>query len=455
MKSKYLLLIAVTTCCFGLQSCRKYVEVEQYNRRELKYTTDFEYLLNNTTVFGNTYSTPVLTGDDLVFSTTAYQQQQIEAVAWPYTWAADFVAADLEDLSWSRAYKQIYVANEVIAGVMESVDGTEQQKNALLAEAKVQRAYNYFVLANLYGAVYDPATASQAIGVPLLLAPDLYASLERAPLSTVYAQILKDLLEALPNLPTTATNKRHPDKAAVHAILAIVHLHMRNFAEARNSADAALNVNSEVLDLKQFANSTQGYPLPFANPETYFSKIVGQNYNEQLNPELLALYDATDLRKTVYMQAGTPQMPVGALRSKKANVLQIYNGGIEAGPSVPEMLLIKAEVDAREGNVAAAMLSVNSLRMKRFKTEDYVALTAANAGEALQTVVAERRREFFVSGRRWFDMRRFNLDPSLAKVYRRTFNNVEHVLEVNSNRYIYPVANKYLQFNPEIEQSPR
>jgi len=307
----------------------------------------------------------------------------------------------------------------------------------------------------LYGAIYDPATASQAIGVPLLLAPDLYASLERPPLATVYAQILKDLLEALPNLPTTVANKRHPAKAAVHAILAIVHLHMRNFTEARNAAEAALTANSELLDLQQFANSAQGYPLSFAHPETYLSKIVGQQYDEQLNPELLALYDAKDLRKTVYMQGGSPQMPAGALRSRKTNVLQIYGGGIEGGPSVPEMLLIKAEVDARENNVTAAMLSVNRLRKKRFKTEDYVDLTAANGEVALQIVLAERRREFFVSGRRWLDMRRFNLDPSLARVYRRTFNNVEHVLDVNSNRYIYPVANKYLQFNPEIGQSPR
>lgn len=452
MKAKYIFFASIFALTTGTQSCRKYVEVDQYDRRELKYTNDYAYLLNNSTVFTPTFGLPVLSGDDFIFANLAYQQQQPETVAWPYTWASQMVPDNTEDLNWSRPYKQIYTANEVIAGVLQSEDGTEQQKRALLAEAKIQRAYAYFVLVNLYGDIYDPKTAENAMGVPLLLQPDLFASLKRAPLAKVYAQILQDLETALVDIPTTVSNKRHPNKAAGEALLAIVHLHMRNFDLAANHADAALSYNAELLDLQKYATSASGYPLAFNHPEIYLSKQVSQPFDEQLNPELVALFDTKDLRRTVYMQGGTSQMPVGALRSKKANVMQARP---DAGPSVPEMLLIKAEVEARNGNAAAAMEFVNRLRSKRFKSQDFTALSATTADQALQLIVDERRREFFVTGLRWLDMRRFNLDPKLAKEFQRQFINQDYTLAVNSPRYIYPVANKYLQLNPEIGQSRR
>ncbi|MDF2853376.1 MAG: hypothetical protein K0S31_4061 [Sphingobacterium multivorum] len=451
MKTKYIFFASIFALTAVMQGCRKYVEVEQYNRRELKYTTDYAYLLNNTTVFSPSFSTPILSSDDITFANLAYQQQQIESIAWPYIWSSQLVPDNTEDLNWSRPYKQIYTANEVIAGVMHSEDGSEKEKRALLAEAKIQRAYAYFVLANLYGDIYDPQTAGNAMGVPLLLQPDLFASLKRAPLAQVYAQILQDLNEALVDIPTTASNNRHPNKAAVEALLAIVHLHMRNFDLAATHADAALQYNATLLDLQLFAASASGYPLPFNHPETYFLKQVGQMIDQQLNPELVSLFDTKDLRRTVYMQAGTGQMPSGALRSKKMSVMV---GAPNAGPSVPEMLLIKAEVAARKGNTATAMEFVNKLRAKRFKQQDFTPLSATSADQALQIIVDERRREFFGTGLRWLDMRRFNLDAKLAKEFKRQFINQEYTLKINSASYVYPVANKYLQLNPEIGQRP-
>lgn len=456
MKLKYILFFSVGALAISLSACRKYVEVEQFNRRELKYTSDFEYLLNNNTLFSSAYALPVLTSDDIVFTNEDYQAQQTDDVAWPYTWADQYIADGLEDPSWSDSYKQIYVANEVIAGVMGSSDGTEQKKKALLAEAKVQRAYNYFVLVNQYGAIYNPQTAETAVGVPLLIQPDLYASLQRASLEKVYTQIRKDLNEALPDIPATVVNKRHPNKDAVHALLAVVYLHMRNFDQALDAAEQALKGNSNLLDLQLYASSATGYPRSFEQPETYFSKLVKRQYREQLNPELLSLFDAKDLRFVVYTQNATSsQMPTGARISRKSEVMILGSSGPETGPSVPEMMLIKAEVLARNGNTEAAMETINHLRKKRFTEADYVELTAADATDALKIVIEERRRELFATGKRWFDMRRLNLDVDFAKAYNRTFKGVSHVLPVNSNKYIYPVANKYLEMNPEIGQSPR
>ena len=64
------------------------------------------------------------------------------------------------------------------------------------------------------------------------------------------------------------------------------------------------------------------------------------------------------------------------------------------------------------------------------------------------------RREFFGSGLRWFDQRRFNKDASLAQTKTRTFVGTTYTLEPNSNGYVFPMANLLIVQNPEIEQNP-
>jgi hypothetical protein len=48
-----------------------------------------------------------------------------------------------------------------------------------------------------------------------------------------------------------------------------------------------------------------------------------------------------------------------------------------------------------------------------------------------------------------------NKEPSLAKTVTHPWTGGDITLAPNSNRYIYPVAEKILAANPEIGQSPR
>ena len=70
------------------------------------------------------------------------------------------------------------------------------------------------------------------------------------------------------------------------------------------------------------------------------------------------------------------------------------------GPSVPEMMLIKAEYYARNNQPTEAMQWVNKLRVKRFAAEDYTEETATDADDALKKVIDERHREFFCRNRK-------------------------------------------------------
>src|SRR5687768_10592653 len=89
---------------------------------------------------------------------------------------------------WRTIYYTINRANQVINRVAPETD----LRKRLIAEAKALRAYNYFDLVSLWGPV------------PLILndlTPNEFTTQERASVSDVYAQIEKDLLEAIAVLP--------------------------------------------------------------------------------------------------------------------------------------------------------------------------------------------------------------------------------------------------------------
>ncbi|HEX6431288.1 MAG TPA: RagB/SusD family nutrient uptake outer membrane protein, partial [Niastella sp.] len=124
------------------------------------------------------------------------------------------------------------------------------------------------------------------------------------------------------------------------------------------------------------------------------------------------------------------------------------------GPSVPEMILIKAEALARKGEINGALTKINTLRQSRFTTANYTPVTATTANEALVKVIKERQREFFCRGQRWFDMRRLKNDPLFTYTITRKFRGTTYTLEPNSNRYVFPISDYYRQFNPGITANP-
>jgi hypothetical protein len=99
-----------------------------------------------------------------------------------------------------------------------------------------------------------------------------------------------------------------------------------------------------------------------------------------------------------------------------------FKDRIPSGPTVAEMLLIKAEAQARKNDVTGAMTTINILRAKRLTPGTWVNLTATDQSDAVKKVLDERRRELPFT-QRWFDIRRFNNndDPNDDVVLSKTF----------------------------------
>lgn len=115
---------------------------------------------------------------------------------------------------FNRLYKSIGAANlaiEEIGTANTSSNLTEADKTLLVARSKFIRGYNYFQLVQLFGEVPLVLTSSST-------------ERTRASIDVVYDQIVKDLTDALPNLPEFDSNKSNPSQGAANTILAKVYL---------------------------------------------------------------------------------------------------------------------------------------------------------------------------------------------------------------------------------------
>jgi len=456
MKNRYsiiLFALAIT-----LASCRKYVEIDQLSVRTLKYTSDFRNTMNNNGVLEGNYSYPILSGDDIEITDATRQNSLGDILGNVYSWAPKYTSDSQSDADWDKLYKTIYVCNQVLDGVLTSQGGTEAEKQRIYAEALVHRAYTYLVLVNMYGKQYNAATASTDLGVPLLTTPNLFTKLNRAPVADVYKQILNDLRTSISRLPALAEYNVRPAKVSGYAIFAKTYLNMRDFGNAALYADSALALQSGLLDLKTYENTPGTIPVRLLNPEIIFSKISNVVYQAtSLSNDLLTSLGTTDLRYKLFTDMGSRfRGQFSSSFTGRASTKYLINEFvINNGPTVPEMMLIKAECLARAGKTDDAIQIVNNLRIKRFTTANYVPLTAASASEALRIVVEEKRREFFGTGTRWFDQKRLTLDNDFAITKNRSFKGINYTLQPNSNLYLYPIGDKYILLNPELQQNPR
>ncbi len=453
-------LLAVATA-FSLGSCKKFLNEKPNKTSSLEVTkaSQLDALLNAYSSFyteGN--RTAIYGTDDFGFTTSLYNARpgtfSMAAVLFGL-WDIDYLPDDTREVFWSGEYRKIFTANMVLE-YLPKVSGTEDEKAILKADAHFIRAYSYWVLANTYCLPYTDANKNE-LGVPIKTGISFELPVERQPLEKVYQQIESDLAEAMksPVLLVQNGKARHwrANKAGINGFAARYYLNRNNYAEALKYADAALKEYNTLVDYNtemrygrdQTITIDAGTPnaktVTIKYPYTHdnqvdFTDMLGWKeflYFRMLNheswwyvpsQELLALYDQThDLRYRYHMVKGySYDRGMTKPSYDYPGYIFFFKDRIPSGPTVAEMLLIKAECQARTNLPNDAMLTLNQLRAKRMEPGDWVNLSAADKADAIKKVLQERRREMPFS-QRWFDIRRFNNneDPADDVVLTKTF----------------------------------
>ncbi|UYQ93821.1 RagB/SusD family nutrient uptake outer membrane protein [Chitinophaga horti] len=345
-------------------SCEKFLGVRpDTNQINLNQTKDLGEMLNTSGMAEPNFVIADLVSDDIMIP-----EQQLTVVnpnsyyTRAYLWAPTVWDLADTDPMYGNAYKWILQMNVILHHINQSEGGTPAQKSVISAQAKINRAYYYFQLLNMYGPAYQSSSASRDLAVPLVLAPEAAAKPARATVQQVYQQIVRDLTDAIDSdsLPGVGKDVIHPGKAAAHAMLARTYLYAGQYVQAQEQADSALAKRSGLLDYNSFifysnANPQVGiYNKPMLlieqtnNPEILFAKIcVDYQYfgafknTPFISDDLNTVLGNKDLRfvYNFYRING----------NARYSYLPYNNNGMQFNYSigVPEMMLIKAEGLAR------------------------------------------------------------------------------------------------------------
>ena len=446
-----------------LTGCNDYLDIKPKGEKIPKTVTDYETLLNYESVqkVSDTYPT-YLTDDvylpDVAQGTATPGLNSVDqSILNLYLFKKDVFGEAQDDGFWFASYNRIYYYNTVIDNIMNADGSDEQQKLSIRAEALISRALEYLYLVNGYAKHYDVRTADTDPGVPLILDEDISKKdLVRASVKDVYAQIQSDLQAALPNLPAQPKgNAFRASKAAGYGILAKMYLYMGNYAEALKAANAVLEMNNSLLDLKKYAvvkaQSSIGrtnVPQDIDNPENIYIKFAPYVYGLSSkvfgSDELISLFSEDDMRLQVYFTKNFRNIPTDKY---------VWAPYLRANLAVssPEIYLIAAECEAREGSVERAMSLINKLRDNRIKNN--TPLVATDRSDALQKVLEERRRELAMSGMvRYIDLKRLNQESQFAKTVSHVTGEGTFSLEPNSPLYVLPIPAKVMRFNKNSMQ---
>lgn len=144
---------------------------------------------------------------------------------------------------WNNTMVAIGTANEVLDDIAKV--GADQLKPER-AEALLCRAYGMFQLANAFCMAYDPSKADSYLGLPYPTKSGVNMT-ERGTLKELYAQIDKDIEEALPmvnddHLAGRAA-KYHFNRQAAYAFAARFNLYYHNYEKAIKYATEVLGSN--------------------------------------------------------------------------------------------------------------------------------------------------------------------------------------------------------------------
>ena len=160
--------IAIMACSLLAASCD--MDIVPKGQSTLQKTTDLELMLNSKTISGRPHETLGLVVNEGYGSGFTTIKKQIEAentltaIYLTYNENVDRGALATKDNTYGDLYSNVYHYNVVIDKI-DGADGNDNRKPSIKAEARISRAWNIFLAANIYARQYDAATAAEAGGV--------------------------------------------------------------------------------------------------------------------------------------------------------------------------------------------------------------------------------------------------------------------------------------------------
>lgn len=430
-------------------SCKKFLDVKPKGVIIAETINDYQGLLNSDFVLNSFgLNTPIIFPTDDITDVTFSLQNQTSPKGNIYFWTAYINNTSVRPDLWADLYSSIANLNVVTEGVLDAVDGTPLQKRQLYAEAMVAKVFNYVHLLSFFSPAYNKATAGTEYGVPYITSTDVSATVPaRLSLQNCYDQLIKDVTNAIPDLPENNLNNTRVTRDAAYGMLTRIYMSMGDYTNAAKYADLVLS--SDKATILNYNNYTGGkLPATNSSPEELWVKYCN-NSTFRYSDELLSQYDRTnDLRMTFLASIKTDGIYYGGQQNYNPN----------RGITYAEIYLDKAECLARAGDFNGALAIVNNtIRKNRFSPSKYTPVVATNTETGIKAVLDERRRELAFKGIRWIDMKRLDMDGRMPAVKRvaKDGTTVLATLAPKSSAYTFQIPLMVQSFNADMPLNKR
>ncbi len=372
---------------------------------------------------------------------------------------------------WKYFYSSINRANIIIDRAPEATSVDEETINELVAEAKFMRAFDYFQLVRLFGAL------------PLRTEDNfLVEDVARSSVDEVYALIVSDLINACAYLPEEAEAAGRATKWAAKTLLADVYLALEEWGSASSLAleviesgkyslveisesDDYYNIfgpdiissTEEIFYLKYddtYSQNVTYYAHPSDAPYNNYAGW-GVHYTDSITFKLIINWDYHDLRKSFNLYNWDRSLGSTTTMCFK-KFIDPERAAYGASVDYPcyrlaDVLLIYAEASCR-ANGGPTTDGVEKLNMLHRRAYGYatsavsdVDFNAADYTEDsfMDLVMKERMYELMYEGKRWFELiRTERLESAILDAYG---------IDVAEAHLLFPIPSVEYDYNDAID----
>ncbi|GGB20602.1 RagB/SusD family nutrient uptake outer membrane protein [Puia dinghuensis] len=373
----------------------------------------------------------------------------------------------------------LYFLNRMPVNVFNGNTTADQvaQRNSYLGEAYFTRAFNYFYMARVWGDV--PLDTSYQSDI------STFKGIARSPQQAVLAACVSDLAMARQYLgwqnPSSASRVVRADKGAVFALLAHLYAWRGDYDSCSMVCDSVINSGSYSLipgasyptiysgqSAESIFEIAQNTATESMNALAYSASIANYTLcapllpnipipNWQINSTVLGklYYDTNDLRykKEFTVVNSGSQNFYSCIKYSNIQTLPTTNSGnyyLLLNNIIifrlADILLLKAEAltSKKTSDLGGALILINQVR-ERAGAADMPPV--ANRLSLIDSVTAERGRELFLEGHRFYDLIRNDRLTGVSQFPQMTQSGI------NAGEYYWPLDPSLFVLNPSLTQT--
>ncbi len=393
---------------------------------------------------------------------------------------------------WNNYYAALYNINFALEKLAASTALDATAKTVIEGQLKFMRGFYYFNLVRYFGEVV-------LVTSTLDKAEEAF-DLVRSPEATIYTQIETDLKEAAAALPLSydaanvgrvtkgaalsvlgkvyLTKKQYPEATAtLQQVLALGYALLPNYADnfdpqKKNGVESILEVQYQGgNDLGEWSSFMYTFaPRLSQGAVTGFANVTPAGRNIPTN-DIMAAYEAGDLRKDVSLKAGYTNakgewVPIPFIN--KYHYPHTIAGRTDNNWPVlrySDVLLLLAEaLNEQSGPTVEAYDYLNQVRKRAGLAE----LNGLDKETFREKVLQERRVELAFENHRWFDLKRTKTPAELAQFMNAyaakekenptvnrggvAFNALDYVY--TDQEAIFPIPAPQILINDKLTQNP-